>query len=233
MVEIEVRGGVNCEVSGFIAAIGHDTSQLRFVQAVPGTFVVDYAGDDLVFRVTNANDNGYVVVGAIFDFSIPLTVPPVVIAKDTILAMLTYEIVPDASPGVVQLLNRTQTYGENSLVANVFSGNRGEFSIQPALGDGAVTVEESQLFERGDANGDNSLDLSDASFGLNFLFNGGDRPICMKSVDANDDGDLDLSDALFVLNFLFNGGDNLPAPFRDCGADLTLDQLGCETYPCS
>lgn len=232
VVEVEVRGGVSCEVSGFIAAIGHDRSKLRFVQAVPGVFVSDYAGEDLVFRVTNANDNGYAVVGAIFDFSIPLTVPAVVIEKDTVLARLTYEIMPDAAAGVVELLNRTQTFGENSLVANVFSGSRGEFSIQPALGDGSVTVEAAALFDRGDANGDASLDLSDASFGLNFLFSGGDAPGCMKAADANDDGDVDLSDALFVLNFLFNGGDALPPPFRECGTDSTSDALSCDALTC-
>lgn len=235
VVSVEVRGEIDCEVSGFIAAIGHDPAQVRFVAAEPGPFIANHAGSELLFRVTEHNDQGYAVVGAIFDFSIPLTVPPVIIGPDTLLSTLTYEILPGAAEGVVPLLNRTRTYGDTNLIANVFAGNRGEFSIDPVLVDGAVMVQADVVppggpFKRGDSNTDETIDLSDALFILNFLFSGGDPPTCHKSADANDDGSLDLSDPLSVLGFLFSGSEVLPAPFSACGVDETPDTLPCEGF---
>ena len=51
--------------------------------------------------------------------------------------------------------------------------------------------------------------------------------------DANDDGTVDLSDAVALLMHLFAASGDLPAPFVDCGVDLTSDVLGCMRYaPC-
>jgi hypothetical protein len=233
-VEVEVRGGVTCDVSGFIIAVGHDNTQLKFLAAAPGPFVSDHAGEELLFRVTEHNADGYAVIGAVFDFSVPLTVPSIPIPKETLLATLTYEIDFDALQGSVPLLNRTRTFGDGNLVANVFSGDMGAFSVDPVLVDGVVTVTGFNAdFRRGDANGDQDVDLSDASFILNFLFIGGEQPECLQSADANDDGELDLSDASFVLNFLFVSGESLPPPAGVCGSDMTADSLSCDLYPCS
>ncbi len=62
------------------------------------------------------------------------------------------------------------------------------------------------VVERGDANADGGLDLSDPVFTLQYLFRGGDVPPCMAAADANADGRIDISDPTFTLNFLFNAG---------------------------
>jgi hypothetical protein len=86
-------------------------------------------------------------------------------------------------------------------------------------------------FRRADSNGDGTLDLSDASFTLGFLFLGGRTPGCMDAADANDSGAVDLSDAVFGLNYLFLGGAAPPAPGSDvCGPDPTDDLLDCGSY---
>ena len=89
-------------------------------------------------------------------------------------------------------------------------------------------------FQRGDANTDGDVVVTDAVFLLHFLFSGGNLKLeCEKAADADDSGALELTDALFLLNFLFAGGPSPAAPHGACGVDGTGDALGCETYaPC-
>jgi hypothetical protein len=83
-------------------------------------------------------------------------------------------------------------------------------------------------FVRGDLNGQTGVDLSDASFLLNFLFLHGPRPVdCLDSADSDDDGELTLSDAVFLLNFLFRRGNVIAPPHPAAGSDPTLDALDC------
>ncbi len=81
-------------------------------------------------------------------------------------------------------------------------------------------------FRRGDANGDGSLDISDAAFLLLYLFVGEVALTCEDAGDANDDGEVVLSDPIFTLNWLFRGGPSPPAPLS-CGPDPTADDLDC------
>jgi hypothetical protein len=85
-------------------------------------------------------------------------------------------------------------------------------------------------FTRGDANGDESVDLSDAVTVLNYLFLGLELPTdCQDGLDANDSGIVDLSDALYLLRFLFQGGAAPPLPYPQAGPDPTQDGLpDCE-----
>ncbi len=88
------------------------------------------------------------------------------------------------------------------------------------------TVEAALL--RGDANGDQAVDVSDAVFTLAHLFLGGRAPDCDDAADANDDGVVDISDPIAILEYLFTGGrSDLPAPFPAPGEDPTVDALGC------
>ena len=49
-------------------------------------------------------------------------------------------------------------------------------------------------FVRGDANGDGSIDITDAIFTLGFLFLGGGAPPCEDAADADDRGTLEITD---------------------------------------
>jgi hypothetical protein len=231
---VAITGSVACEVTGFSLAIGHDPARVRCVDAAPGEFLTNHAGSDLFFQFTAENDAGYAVVGALFDFSFPLTVPATSIPADTTLAVLTYEALEDAAPGIVPLLNRTRTYGESSPVANIYARTPGEAPLDPALGDGAITLAggPEPEFVRGNANPQAGFDLSDGVFILLYLFSSGEVPPCLKAADANDDARADIADGIYVLQFLFTGGPPPPAPFPACGADLTQDGLTCVTPPC-
>ncbi|HLU50035.1 MAG TPA: choice-of-anchor Q domain-containing protein, partial [Planctomycetota bacterium] len=89
-------------------------------------------------------------------------------------------------------------------------------------------------FRRGDANLDAKLDLSDAVFVLDGLFEGGTAPVCDDAADVNDDGRIDISDPIVALRYLFLGAPaSIAAPGLDCGEDLTDDALECaESGPC-
>lgn len=97
---------------------------------------------------------------------------------------------------------------------------------------GLVTGDE-PTFRRADANSDGSVNLSDAVFTLDYLFGGGNGPLCPDALDSNDDGIVNISDPIAALGFLFLGDPAPPAPGpADCGSDPTADQLpACGQQP--
>ena len=88
-------------------------------------------------------------------------------------------------------------------------------------------------FVRGDSNSSGAVDISDGVHALEFLFRGGEAPLCADAADADDSGVLELTDPVFLFNHLFLGGPQPPAPGpSDCGADPTpLDGLLCVESP--
>ena len=89
-------------------------------------------------------------------------------------------------------------------------------------------------FVRGEANGDQGVDISDAITILQYLFGVSNELPCLDAGDANDDGAIDLGDAIGTLNLVFGGGPaQLPPPFGQCGTDPTPDNLGCLIPSCS
>jgi len=62
----------------------------------------------------------------------------------------------------------------------------------------------------GDANGDGSVDISDADYLINIAFGGGPAPLpTVACGDANTDASVDASDSVYIINFIFAGG---PSP---------------------
>jgi len=86
------------------------------------------------------------------------------------------------------------------------------------------------FFKRGDPNGDNRVNLSDAVLILDVLFAGIPALDCDDVVDTNDDGALDLADSIYLLQYLFEAGPQPPQPWGTCGGDPTGDGLSCDNY---
>ena len=93
------------------------------------------------------------------------------------------------------------------------------------------TIYVQDVFVRGDATGDGSLDISDPVLALNFLFLGRSVRPCLDALDSNDDGQVNIADPIYTLTYLFVGGDELPRPFPLPGGDRTPDELLCMTPP--
>jgi hypothetical protein len=92
----------------------------------------------------------------------------------------------------------------------------------------------SGLFQRGDANADGILTISDVISISRYLFLGGHEPACLDAADVNDDGGIDLSDGVYLCNYEFLEGPPPPPPFWACGVDETTDDLDCRAFdPCS
>ncbi len=87
-------------------------------------------------------------------------------------------------------------------------------------------------FTRGDCNSDGYWDISDAISELVWLLAGGPPPACSDACDVNDDGVLDIADGIYALSSLFGTGALPPAPYPECGLDLSFDSLPCELPSC-
>lgn len=141
--------------------------------------------------------------------------------------------VPSGPDGVaIELAFRDGLAGGGAPVRNGITYDR--TTLVPELGDFVFQVrargtDEPASFLRGDCNGDGGVDISDASFMLNWLFLGGATPNCVAIANTNGDHAADISDASYLLNFLFLGGPPPAPPYPDCGtSELGADAaLGC------
>ena len=67
----------------------------------------------------------------------------------------------------------------------------------------------------GDANGDATVNVSDAVSIINYVFVGGDPPDPLKAGDVNCDGTCNVSDAVYIINYVFVGGNEPCDPTGD------------------
>lgn len=66
------------------------------------------------------------------------------------------------------------------------------------------------LYQCGDANADNAVNVSDAVWIINYVFlTGSPQPYPMESAEVNCDGQVNISDAVWLINYVFISG---PAP---------------------
>jgi hypothetical protein len=65
----------------------------------------------------------------------------------------------------------------------------------------------------GDANGDGSVDISDAVYLIAYIFSGGGAPNPLLAGDANCDAAVDISDVVYLIAYIFSGGQ---APCATC-----------------
>ena len=177
-------------------------------------------------------DEGYLAGAAVFslqdnDHNLPAN-------KDNPVVNLHFLVKPDtkASSTVVRFLdgadppnmdgayNSLTTSGNNYTpdTANSFVFLNGIIDVLPEI----------STFVRGDSNGDETVNLSDAVHTLGYLFLGSERPVCYDAADADDDGEITIGDPLFTLTVLFlGGGKSIPPPYPVTGEDPTVDKLGC------
>lgn len=122
------------------------------------------------------------------------------------------------------------------VAGNSATFNIGTLPIYPVLE--TIEVPVYSPFVRANVNLDSRVDLSDAVFLLNYLFQGGSRPRCLQAADTNDDNRSDISDSVFLLNHLFAGGLQPPPPFSRNNTGCSLDPtpggaLDCKEFPCT
>lgn len=75
--------------------------------------------------------------------------------------------------------------------------------------NGQIKVQTDCCEIRGDFNHNAVLDPIDAVSFVNWLWRGGNGPVCLEEADCNGNGDVDPIDAVYIVNYFWNGG---PAP---------------------
>jgi hypothetical protein len=68
-------------------------------------------------------------------------------------------------------------------------------------------------FVCGDANGDETVNITDAVYLIEFIFNDGLEPDPYEAGDVNCDVTVNITDAVYLIEYIFGGG---PAPCADC-----------------
>jgi len=122
---------------------------------------------------------------------------------------------PDASPLVDKVSRDAPEFGDRmprdaGALSDVEIG-----ILRQWIRDGA---NEGHVALRGDADGNDERDITDAVFTLTFLFFGGEAPPCLPQADADANGRLQVTDAIFLLDFLFRGGEE-PEALTDVEID--------------
>jgi hypothetical protein len=88
-------------------------------------------------------------------------------------------------------------------------------------------------FQRGDADSNNAVNITDAVRILNVLFLGIGSIACDDAADADDNGSVNITDAVRILNVLFLGIGSIPPPTGGvCAEDPTSDSLTECVYEC-
>ena len=64
----------------------------------------------------------------------------------------------------------------------------------------------------GDANGDETVNVGDAVFIINYVFSGGPAPERLEAGDANADGQCNIGDAVYLISYIFSGGPEPQCP---------------------
>lgn len=78
---------------------------------------------------------------------------------------------------------------------------------------------------RGDVDESGTVNVSDLTYLVNYLFKGGPAPACADHGDVDLSGNINVSDLTYIVNYLFKGG---PAP-ADCPAGepyVFIDEYG-------
>ncbi len=94
--------------------------------------------------------------------------------------------------------------------------------VVAAAEDGELSASLPDAFDyarallRGDATGNNRLDIADAIMIVGYLFGGAKAPYCAALADSDGDGTPQIGDAVHLLQFLFAGGVAPFPPRVDC-----------------
>jgi hypothetical protein len=71
----------------------------------------------------------------------------------------------------------------------------------------------SRCYVCGDADASTNVDISDAVYLIQYIFQGGPEPIPLLAGDSDCSNGVDISDAVYLIQYIFQGG---PVPCNGC-----------------
>jgi hypothetical protein len=194
---------------------------------------------DWTFVFQSMREDGYLAgtiamslggsVGVAPDEVLPISVMPE--AQSEVLAQVEFSVEPDVPLGTrFDISFRSAPGGSSFLDIRNEISRRGFAQAQFLCGLTVEIVDGKDLFIRGDANRDSSVNVADAVAILRYLFasQAGSLP-CPDAADADDSGRIDLADAILLVSYLFRRSSAPVFPFPTAGRDWSPgDLLGCE-----
>ncbi|HSG99258.1 MAG TPA: PKD domain-containing protein [candidate division Zixibacteria bacterium] len=127
--------------------------------------------------------------------------PPLAAGDGPILS-LYFSVPAGAAVNTSQIIN---LQGHSGYLPTFTTPAHGSF--QPQVADAQVTA-----FLCGDANGDGSFNVGDATFLINYIFGGGAAPLPQEAGDADGSGVINIADVTFMIQSIFSAG-----PLPICG----------------
>ena len=215
------------DIEGFSMLAFYDPEflQLDAVNIDTGTaFELANVAPDLVIT----NDRGtFVEVGVLMEVTQPFEGKVLPAGNHQQLMFLVFDVEPSAPVGGATQVALSDDE-QQSDVTNIFIVDG--LNEDPALRSSNVRIlspnPAPELFLRGEVNGDDVIDITDAINILSYLFSGSFSPDCLDPLDVDDGGAVDISDAIRLLSYLFTGGASPSTPFPRVGYDANLDALG-------
>lgn len=91
----------------------------------------------------------------------------------------------------------------------------GQVLTSYSTGDGPTALGKYPVcfLRQGDPNGDDLINITDAVYLIQYIFNSGPAPVLLTAGDVNDDSLVNITDAVYLVQYIFNSG---PEPVGCC-----------------
>ena len=214
-------------LQGFQVSVQYDESIIDLQEiSIANTQAQSLLPEFIISQINQSGAESYMFLAVIFDTLPPFDGRTMTAGANQTLCTLNYLVVPGTPLGTVTELRFKDGLGDPP-INNIYA-IEGGFAVTPYFIHGMVTISQQPqfLFIRGDATYDQSVNIADAIFLLEYLFSGGVFTVCPDAADTNDDGTINIGDAINLLNYLFAGGETIPYPYPGYGLDPTQDSLG-------
>lgn len=209
---------------GFSMSISTDSAYIVPEDAEP-TGAVDAANP--AFAESQITDSGW-MIGVVYAFQLPVYIefPVETDAIEITGSTIASALVGDDVGLFVPL--HWESMGTPP-IHNVVTVNNA--SVTPLLIDGHLELNPQTIkdFKRGDANGDGVVNVADAIWSLQEIFNNGPAGTCFDSKNSNGDTVYDIGDPIFLITYIFSNGTAPPTPGPiNCGNNG--EPQDCEIY---
>lgn len=214
-------------LQGYQIGVEFDGTFLQMNEvSIDGTQASQLSPEFIISNIFDEGENSSLYLAVIFDTLPPFDGRTVDPGINHTLCTLNYEVTFGLPLGSSTELSFANGIGFPPI--NTIYAIEGGFALEPYFIPGTVLVSEQPqfLFVRGDATYDQTVNIADAIFMLDYLFIGGAPSVCPDAADTNDDGILNIGDAIYSLSYLFSGGETIPYPYPGYGLDPTEDSLG-------
>ncbi|MAJ28099.1 hypothetical protein CBD41_01610 [bacterium TMED181] len=231
----EILVNAPLEYYGFSLGLAHDENQLSLASAGAGAGLEGLNGgagpEFLLIDLDPVGAAGLVVACVASTESGALSTLPAGDAEQLI--TVDYDILTTATVGSTSIDFSGDLVPAAGSPATPILISLGNQAAIVSTNGSSIQITEAPLgqpFQRGDFDASGNVNLADPINILNYQFNNGAEPNCLKIMDIDDNGLIQLNDPVLLLSYLFSNGAAPAAPFDSCGIDPTEDSISCDSF---